>query len=48
MSPAIEEAQQTTAATPRTAPMPANPVTPIETISRAATMRVDSVSPEIG
>ena len=48
ISPATAEETQTTAATPSTAATPEVPETPIETISRAAMIRVQSVSPEIG
>src|SRR5271157_3971043 len=48
ISPATAEETQTTAATPRTAATPPLPETPKATISRAATTRVQSVSPETG
>ena len=48
ISPATAEETQTTAATPSTAATPDMPDTPMETISSAATIRVDSVRPDTG
>ena len=48
ISPATAEDTQTTAATPSTAATPFDPRNPNATISSAATISVQSVSPEIG
>ena len=48
ISPATAEETQTTAATPRTAAIPALPRKPSAIISSAATTRVQSVKPETG
>src|SRR5947209_1728844 len=47
-SPATADDTQTTAATPKTAATPPPPPTPSDTISNAATISVDSVSPDTG
>src|SRR5437879_5441036 len=47
-SPATADDTQTTAATPSTASTPPVPETPSPTIKSAATMMVESVSPEMG
>ena len=48
ISPATAEETHTTAATPSTAATPDMPETPIETISSAAMISVESVRPETG
>src|ERR1700683_2445227 len=47
-SPATAEETQTTAATARTTATPPGPPTPSATISTAAMINVESVSPEMG